>query len=147
MGRDLANAAELPGIKVENGELAPSQDGKKVTWTGPARFEARAAAPRALPGFITPNGALRFDVLVPAAPSGKVKLGYGTATVDVTRLLAGMAGKKVQTVSVPLSCFKGAGAIDTPFSVEASGPFAAVFGNIALVGDKGATAVACSDLQ
>jgi beta-glucosidase len=153
LGRDLADVVELPGIRVENAELVQGGDAKRVTWTAgssaPARIEARATAPRALPAFITAQSVLRFDVLVPAAPAGTVRLGFGTASVHMTRLLAGMAGKPVQTVSVPLSCFGGAGmaSIETPFSVEASGPFTAVFGNIVLAGANQAPAIACGDLQ
>lgn len=147
LGRDLADVVALPGITVENGELGPNRDGKKVSWTGTARFEARAAAPRALPDFIGAQGALRFDVLVPAAPAGPVRLGFGAASVDATRLFAGLAGTAYRTVTLPLSCFGDARTVDTPFSVEATGPFTAVFGNIALVGDAAGAALACADLR
>jgi len=147
LGRDLVNLVELPGIKVENGELAQSQAGKKITWTGPARLEARAAVPTALPAFITPTSALRFDVLIPSAPAGAVKLGFGTASVDATRLFASLAGKPYRTIWVPLACFGGAlpATIATPFSIAADAPFMATFSNIALTGAN-PKAVACADL-
>ena len=146
LGRDLAEAVQLPGIKVDNAEFVQGHEGKRVTWTGPARIEARAAAARVLPDFAA-NGALRFDVQVTQAPAGTVKLGFGTGTVDVTRLFAGMAGKPYRAVTVPLSCFGARQAsIETPFSIQADAPFAAVVGAIALVGNDVA-ALSCSDLQ
>ena len=152
LGRDLAGVVVLPGIKVENGELAPSQEGKRVTWTGPARFEATAPS-RPLPAFAVLGGALQFDAVVSAAPAGTVKLGFGAAALDLTRVFAGMAGKPKQAVTVPLACFSARGAslarVDTPFSVVTDGPFSASFGNIRIVGGAAseAGALACSDLQ
>jgi beta-glucosidase len=148
LGRDLANVVELPGIKIESGELAPSRDGKRVTWTGAGRFEAKAAMPQPLPAFVAASGALRFDVLVASAPAGKVTLGFDKAALDVTRLFTGMAGKPYRTVTVPLACFTNrAATIDTPFAIDADAPFTAVFGNIQLVGNDGVTATPCSDWQ
>ena len=146
LGRDLADVVQLPGIRVEGGELAPNQEGKRVTFTGPARFAAQAAAPRALPAFVA-NGALRFDVKVASAPAGKVRLGFGAGAVDVTRLFSAMAGQPYRTVTVPLSCFGNRqAAVAAPFSIAADAPFTAVFGNIALVASYGSS-LACSDLQ
>ena len=85
-------------------------------------------------------------MLVSAAPAANVKLGFGTGAVDVTRLFVSMAGKPFQTVAIPLSCFANTGPVVNPFRVETSGPFSAVFGNIALAGSQTA-AIACSDLR
>jgi beta-glucosidase len=153
LGRDLALVAELPGIKVENGELAQSQEGKRVTWTTAARFEARGPVAVAIPQHASVDGALKFDVLVAQAPAGSVKVGMGQAGIDLTRVFASYAGKPKQTMTIPLACFASRGAnlasVDTPFSVESSGPFTAVFGNIQVVGGaaKDATAIACANLQ
>jgi beta-glucosidase len=153
LGRDLANVAELPGIRVENGEIGPAQEGKRVTWTGPARFEARASAPRAVPAFAATGGVLRFDAVVAKAPAGIVKLGFGAASLDATAVFAGFAGKAKQTISIPLVCFTSRGAdpssIDTPFSVESDGPFTAVFGNIQVVGGAAgdASTLACASFK
>ena len=152
LGRDMADVALLPNIKVENGELAPSEEGKRVTWSGPARFEA-TAAPRAVPAFAAVEGALQFDALVSAAPTGTVMLGFGPAALDVTRVFAGMAGKPKQVVTIALACFTARGAslasVDTPFSVESDGPFSATFGRIQIVGGAATApgALPCSDLK
>jgi beta-glucosidase len=67
-----------------------------------------------------------------------VTLGLGSGAVDARALFAGMAGKGKQTVKIPLACFTARGAdlsrIDTPFSVASTGPFAAAFANIQIVG-------------
>jgi beta-glucosidase len=152
LGRDLANAAELPGIKVESGYLGQGQDGKRVTWTGPARFEARASAPRAVPAFAAADGALRFDTVIAKAPAGTVHVGFGSSAIDLTRMFARFAGQPKQTVTIPLACFTARGAnlssVDTAFSVESDGQFAAVFGDIEVVGGAAKdAALACADLK
>jgi beta-glucosidase len=153
LGRDLHSRVKLPGIRVENGEVGPSQEGKRVTWTAAGRFEARAAIPAALPSYAATDGALRFNLVVPQAPSGAVKVGFGGALLDVTSLFAGYAGKGKQTVNIPLACFGAQGAslssVDTPFAIESAGPFSATFGSIVISGGaaREANAVQCGDLK
>src|SRR5205085_11795627 len=109
--------------------------------------------PAALPGYAAADGALQFDTLVAKAPAGTVKVGFGSAALDVTRVFASFAGKPMQTVTIPLACFTSRGAnlasVDSPFSVDANAPFTAVFGNIRVVGGaaREATALACADLK
>jgi beta-glucosidase len=153
LGRDLASEVALPTIKVEVTDVSNQQDGKLVTWTGPARFEAHREQAVALPAFATADGALQFDTLVKAAPSGKVKVGFGTVSFDLTSMFAGLAGKEKQTVKIPLACFTAKGVdlskIDTPFSVESDGPFTAAFAHMQVVGGaaKDKDALQCAALK
>ncbi|HZX27089.1 MAG TPA: glycoside hydrolase family 3 N-terminal domain-containing protein [Telluria sp.] len=150
LGRDLASVVELPAIKVEVTDLSNQQDGKLVTWSGPARFEASRARPAPLPDFARTDGALQFDVLVKDAPTGKIRVGFGKAAVDVRDLFAGFAGKGKQTVRIPLSCFGvDTAAVDTVFSVESEAPFKAAFSYIMIAGGAAAQpgAVPCAALH
>jgi beta-glucosidase len=153
LGRDLASEVALPTIKVEITDVSNQQDGKLVTWTGAARFAAQREQAAALPGFATADGALQFDTAVKAAPSGKVKVGFGNASFDMTSIFAGFAGKEKQTVKIPLACFTAKGVdlskIDTPFSVESDGPFIAAFAHVQVVGGaaKDKDALQCATLK
>lgn len=138
LGADLNRVWTLPTVKVETAQVNTQQDGKLLTWTGPARLEARGAAPAALPAFATKDGALTFDTVVTGTPAGSVTVSLGSASVDATAALARMAGKGRQTVKIPLACFTAKGAdlehVDTPFAVESNGAFAAAFANIQVAG-------------
>jgi len=150
LGADLNGTTTLPGIEVATAQIRTQQDAKRVTWTGPATFEAHGAHPLALPSTLARKGLLRFDTVVPAAPAGKVTLALGCGeaacgkTLDATRLFAGLAGKGAQAVAIPLACFGAdAARVTTPLSVTSDGPFAAAFGNVDVVADGGAGAVGC----
>jgi beta-glucosidase len=153
LGRDLFTSVALPGISVETTDVNNQQDGKRVTWTAPARFEARALEPMALPAYARTDGALQFDVLVGAAPAGKVTVGLGKAELDATALFTKFVGKPRQRVSIALACFAARGAdldhVAAPFSVQSSGAFTASFADMKIVGGaaKQADALACSDLK
>jgi beta-glucosidase len=138
LGADLNRVVRLPGVKAESSQVNTQQDGKLVTWSGPARLEAHGDRAAALPAFAAADGALQFDAIVTAAPSGAVTLAVAGGPVDAGALFAGLAGKGKQTVKIPLACFVARGAdlahIDTPFSVASTGPFAAAFANIRIVG-------------
>jgi beta-glucosidase len=138
LGADLNRVVQLPAVKVEATQVNTQQDGKLVTWSGAARLEAHGASTAALPAFATTDGALQFDTIVTAAPGGGVTLAVGGGAVDAGALFAGLAGKGKRTVKIPLACFVAYGAdlahIDTPFSVASTGPFAAAFANIEIVG-------------
>jgi beta-glucosidase len=67
-------------------------------------------------------------------------------------MFARFAGQPKQTVTIPLACFTARGAnlssVDTAFSVESDGQFAAVFGDIEVVGGAAKDAgLACADLK
>jgi len=152
LGSDLNKVFTLPGATVETVQVNTQQDAKRITWTGPARFEARGPE-AALPAFATKDGALQFDTIVDTVPAAPVLVGFGAAQVDASAVLAALAGKKKQTVRIPLACFTARGAdlnkIAAPFSVSTSGAFRAAFANIEIVGG-GAThkdAIACSALK
>jgi len=138
LGADLNRVVRLPGVKVESTQVNTQQDGKLVTWSGAARLEAHGARALALPSFAATDGALQFETIVTAAPAGGVTLSVGGGAVDAGALFAGLAGKGKQTVKIPLACFVARGAdlahVDTPFSVASTGPFAAAFANIQVVG-------------
>lgn len=150
LGADLNATTALPGIEVATAQIRTQQDAKRVTWTGPATFEAHGARPLALPPALARKGLLRFDTVVPAAPAGKVTLALGCGEaacgkpLDATRLFANLAGKGQQAVAIPLACFGAdAARVTTPLSVTSDGPFGAAFGNVDVVADGGAGAVGC----
>ena len=151
LGLDVNSVVTLPTVKVETTQVNTQQDGKLVTWSGPARLEARGAKAIALPAFAATDGALQFDTIVSAAPKGKVTLAIGAAGFDATRLFQSLAGKQKQTVRIALSCFGGAdlSKMDTPFAVDSDAPFAAAFANIQIVGGaaKEKDAVTCAEAK
>ncbi len=153
LGTDVNRVVTLPGVKVETAQVNTQQDGKLVTWTGPARIEARGAKPIALPAFATTDGALQFDTIVSAAPAGKVLVSVGGAAVDMTQVFTRLAGKQKQTVRIPLACFTAKGAdlarIDTPFAVSSDAAFAASFANIAVIGGaaREKDAISCAEAK
>lgn len=138
LGTDLNKVFTQPGVQVETAQVNTQQDGKQVTWTGPARLEAHGAKAVALPAFATADGALQFDTIVKTAPAGPVNVSIGAASVDLTGVFQKLAGKGKQTVRIPLACFTAKGAdlakVDTPFAVSTSAAFSAAFANIEVVG-------------
>jgi beta-glucosidase len=138
LGADLNRVINLPGVKVETSQVNTQQDGKLVTWSGPARLEARGAAPAALPEFATKDGALQFDTIVTAAPAAGVRLALGSGSVDVSALFRSLSGKGKQTVKIPLACLVEKGAdlarIESPFSIASEGGLTAAFANIEIAG-------------
>lgn len=158
LGVDLNNAVELPNIRVEIAQLNTQQDAKLVFWSGPARLEARADKPVALPAYATDEGALQFDVAVKTAPQTPVLVamdcGPGChASVNLQATFQALAGKAKQTLTIALKCFTDKGvkldAIATPFSVSADKPLVAAFANIRIVAGaaKNADALACAALN
>lgn len=137
LGADLNRVLVLPNVKVETTQVNTQQDGKLLTFTGPAALEARGAV-AALPSFATTDGALVFDTIVSRAPAAPVTVAIGPARVDVTAALARLAGKGKQTVKVPLACFTAAGAdlarVEMPFALASEGAFTAAVANIQVVG-------------
>ncbi|MES2315955.1 MAG: glycoside hydrolase family 3 N-terminal domain-containing protein [Pseudomonadota bacterium] len=153
LGTDLNGVTRLPGLKVETAQVNTQQDGKLVTWSGPARIEARGAQAIALPSFATADGALQFDTVVATAPRGKVSVSMGAAALDLTAEFTRIAGKQKQTVRIPLACFVAKGAdlakVDTPFAVDSDAGFAAAFANVQVVGGaaKDKDALRCGEAQ
>ena len=153
LGSDLNKVFKLATATVETAQVNVQHDAKRVTWTGPARFEAKGAAPVAVPKFAITDGALQFDTVVSTAPTGPAKLAIGSASLDLAPVFQSLAGKGKQTVRVPLACFTAKGAdlarVDTPFAVNADAPFSAAFTNIQIVGGaaKEADALKCAELK
>jgi beta-glucosidase len=136
-------------LTLETTQVNVQQDAKKITWTGLAEFKAMAADPGSpgtrhpqdLMGYIHPDAkaVLAFDVVVHEAPAGnvivRIDCGYPCrGELDGTTVLRGLALNTKTTVKIPLSCFAAAGAdfgaIDTPFLVQTSHPFAASFARV-----------------
>ena len=153
LGNDLNETFSVPGATLETVQVNTQQDGKRITWRGPARFEASAGTARALPDFAAADGALQFDTIVDSAPVAPVLVGIDNARVDIGAALAALVGKGKQTVKIALSCFTAKGAdlarIGTPFSIGTDGPFKAAFANIEIVGGgaKAKEALACPELK
>lgn len=157
LGNDLNAVLKLPVAQVETSQVNSQQDAKLVTWFGKARLEANTNHPRAIPPTVTKDGALQFDTMVAAAPSGKVTVSMGCdkcgATLDLTEVFRKMPLKVKQTVKIPLACFTAKGVqldkVDTPFAVGADGPFAAAFTNIEIVGGaaKDKDALNCTEAK
>jgi beta-glucosidase len=151
LGSDLNKVFSVSGASVETVQVNLQQDGKRITWRGPARFEATGAAARALAAFAATDGALQFDTIVDSKPAAPVLVGIDNATVDVTAALAALVGKGKQTVIIPLACFSARGAdlakIVTPFSIATDAAFKAAFANVEIVGGaaKDKTALACGE--
>jgi len=138
LGADLNAVLRVPNASVETAQINTQQDAKRVTWTGPARLVAQAAAPRSVPAVVRADGVLRFDTMVAQAPTGKVTLALGGAALDTTRLFARLADGKRHTVQLPLSCFTAQGAnldrLEVPFSVASDATWSAAFTRIELAG-------------
>jgi beta-glucosidase len=153
VGTDVNGVTNMPGVRVETAQVNTQQDGKLVTWSGPARFEAHGAKVIALPAFATQDGALQFDTVVSTAPAGKVMVALGTAAVDLTAEFKRLAGKQKQTLRIPLACFTARGAdlskVDTPFAVTSDAAFAAAFANVQIVGGaaREKDAIHCGEAQ
>jgi beta-glucosidase len=143
LGADLNTSSSLPGIAASTVQVNTQQDGKRITWTGPARFEARAIKPAPIPAYVLRNAVLRFDTVVYQAPAATVKVsmhcGAGcSGVVDLTSTLRNAAGKGRQTISVPLACFAGLQTkkVDIPFSIASEGAFSAAFANIHIAAES-----------
>ena len=153
IGTDLNGMTSMPAVKVETAQVNTQQDGKLVTWSGPARIEARGAKVVALPAFATADGALQFDTIVSTAPAGKVSVSIGNTALDLTAVFKRLAGKQKQTVRIPLACFTAKGAdlakVDTPFAVDSDAAFAAAFANVQVVGGgaKEKDALTCAEAK
>ncbi len=153
LGSDLNAVTKLPSVTVETAQVNTQQDGKLVTWTGPARLEAHNAKAVALPAFATADGALQFDTIVAAAPAGKVTVAIGDTALDLTAVFTRLAGKQKQTVTIPLACFTAKGAdlakVDTPFAVASDAAFSASFANIQVLGGeaKNKDAISCGEAK
>ncbi|WP_028102906.1 glycoside hydrolase family 3 protein [Pseudoduganella violaceinigra] len=153
LGADLNATFRLPGISAQTGQVNTQQDGKLVTWTGSGVLEARGKKAMVLPSVAARGGALQFDLIVSAAPAGRVMLAMQDTALDATKLFNRMAGKGRQTAKVPLACFTAQGLqldhVDAPFSISADAPFSVAIANIEIAGGAAAAqdAVRCEELN
>ncbi len=143
-----------PAVRVSTVQMHTQQDAKRVTWLGPARLFAWAAARTELSNY--PDAALVFDTVVTQAPKAPVTLamecgGSCGAALDVTALFT-PTGNAPRTLKIPIACLVArgldAGRVDVPFSIGTSGPFEAAFARIRITAGaaRDADALRCSDL-
>jgi len=152
---DLEIVLSLDTISVETTQIKTQEDARLVTWKGAGSFAAHSDKARNIPNYAVKNGTLTFDTIVSATPKGKVTVAMECGEqcdkkVDITTAMTTFAGKKRQTLSIPLSCFTKPGTeitkINTPFLISTDQPFAAAFANIEIVGntDKDAETIKCN---
>ena len=138
LGADLNAVFRLPTVTVDTAQVNTQQDAKRLSWTGPARLLAQASKPLPLPAFASKDGALQFDVIVAAAPLGKVSVGMEGVELDASAVFQRLAGKGKQKVTIPLSCFAARGlsaaTLAVPFSVSSDSPLTASFANVEIAG-------------
>lgn len=159
VGADLNRTLSLPGITVQTSQINTQQDAKLVSWSGPARVEARADKPKAVPAFAAKDGALSFDTIIATTPAGTVNISmhcgsHCVASLDMTEVFKRLSMKKdKQSIKIPLSCFVAKGVklanVDIPFGISSNAAFSAAFTNIEIVGGaaKDKDALACADLK
>jgi len=96
--------------------VSPETDGAiKATWNGKAKAALEVGADKPSDIAREANGAMTISlsVRVNAAPSGDVRLGVGSASLQVTGWLKTATGGYA-TLAVPLSCFKAQDLAATP---------------------------------
>lgn len=152
---DHGSSATVRASQVAMGNHATAT---QVSWTGAGRFEATAAFATAIPANVVVDGVLQFDTQVMQAPSAKVILAMDcgdncVASVELTEVFRGMAGKAMQTLRIPLQCFIAKGVnprkIKTPFSIATDAAFIASFDEVQMRagGAKDSDALACGALR
>lgn len=149
---------DRPAVRVSNARLDVNDDARNVTWLAPARLFAASPYPWNYSALARADASLQFDVVVEKAPNGPVMLVMGCgracgAGIDISSALSALSLGTRTHFNVPLRCFVerglGVGGVDVPFSVSAQPPFAATFGNIALVtgGARQANALDCDQVR
>jgi len=161
LGADLNAAFAWPDtdpiVRVRTVQVNTQQDGKEITWLGPARVFARSAHGNNLHPLASADAALQFDVVPVSVGDAPVQLFMRCgeacgATLEIGAALADLAIGTRHTLKVPLACFIGIGldpgGVDVPFGIQAQAPFAAAFADIRVVAGAGrdADALACADL-
>ena len=138
LGLDLNAVFRLPTLTVDTAQVNTQQDAKRLSWAGPAKLLAQASQALPLPSFASKDGALQFDVIVAAAPQGRVGVGMEGVELDASAVFQRLAGKGKQKVTIPLACFAARGlstaALAVPFSVSSDAPLTASFANVEIVG-------------
>lgn len=141
---DLEIVMNLNGIKVETTQIKTQEDARLVTWSSAGSFAAHTNTARVIPAYAVKNGVLKFDTIVSTAPKGKVLIAMECdeacdKKVDITKTMEVFAGKKRQSVSIPLSCFVTSGKetarVNTPFLISTDQEFSAAFANIEILGE------------
>ncbi len=162
VGADL-NAAFVwpeptPVLRIRTVQVNTQQDGKEITWLGPARVFARSDHGNDLRALLAADAALQFDVVPVTTAGAPVKLFMGCgqncgAELELGATLASPGDRTRRTLKVPLVCFTALGldpgAVDVPFGIRAQAPFAAAFADIRIVAGaaKDADALVCADLE
>ena len=145
IGPDLNTAlafpsAATPALRVTTVDVNTQQDGKRLTWLGPARLMAVSPRPTSLRAFSA--GALMFEIVPGVAAQSPVSVAMACgpgcgASLDLSSVLSRLPLDKRATVAVPLACFAAAGLdlarVDMPFSLAADAPFAASVAHVRVV--------------
>ena len=150
LGADLNATVEWPRdqplLRVRTVQISTQQDAKEVAWLGPASFLSRGQGASNFNPMRSANGALQFDTVLTTPPKSPVLASMEcgrncVASVDLTKMFAGLEPGRRHTVIVPLACFalRGAdlGGIEVPFRITADKPFAAAFTAIQIVAGAG----------
>ncbi|UUZ50960.1 hypothetical protein LP420_15880 [Massilia sp. B-10] len=154
LGADVNGVTTLPGVKVETTQVNTQQDGKLVTWTGPARLEGAASSLACAARVCDPRRrpAIRHHRQRRAMQQSDRLGGRRHARTRAPSSSAWLSKGK-QTVRIALSCFAARGEnfaqVDAPFAVASDAAFAAAFANIQIVGGAALEkdAVQCGEVK
>ena len=95
----------------------PQSDGAvHLAWNGKSKAWAEMGANKPSDIAREANGAmlLSLNLRINVPPTSDVRLGVGSASVPITRVLKSLAPGAYATIAVPLSCFKGQDLAATP---------------------------------
>ena len=140
----VVGSADNGSIAVRPIDRDRQEDAIQATWSGRGRGSLVIAEPRAADwsayGPLAITLALRIDT-APAAPViVEVRCGAGcTGRLDLTRALAGLAGRGWQSLRVPVGCLAGYDPrrVTAPFALTTAGTLTMAVSSIALQPIKG----------
>lgn len=109
-------------------DLTAQEDARQFTWAADGAI-AIQGPPVDLSAELDANESLLIEWRIDRAPRGAVKISLGSVAFDLRRALARLPAETVVQTSIPLRCFKGAGAnldaLSAPFKIETVRGFAA----------------------
>jgi beta-glucosidase len=108
-------------------DIGAQEDARQFSWQDKASFAITGSAIN-LESKLPSAAALAIDWRLDRRNDQPVRVSFGGAPVDVSRLLQMQAEGAAKTVKIPLRCFVDAGAkldsLAAPFQIEAAGGFA-----------------------
>lgn len=109
-------------------DLSAQEDARQFTWTGPAAITIEGAAID-LSKQPAATSALAIEWRIDQRGPGKLRLGFGGATLDLSASLRSLTPGSVTQTRIPLRCFAAVGAklraVGSPLRIEADKGFAA----------------------